>query len=312
MQTPKVTPLSELRISLTMTWKRVKDMPFEMRSYPGAVLYKDKVHIGGGVASSETEMQTVMVYDPKQDTYDTLPPYVYKWFSMATINSQLVLVGGQDVDTEMKTNKLGVWNEQSKQWTHPFPPMTTACHSPSVATHNNRWLVVIGGFSDETNLSRVEILDTIAEMKQWHNAAPLPQPCNQLSPAVIGNTCYLLGGYGTGAAKQVFSVCLGELIDRIVSLHTTSTAIRSPRKTLPDTPLTYSTALAFRGVLLAVGGREQSTDIYCFHVSSGSWIKAGELPTGRSYCACTTLPNGNLLVAGGYDTEQQVDIAIVE
>ena len=308
MQTPRITPLTELSISLTMKWKRAKDMPFEMRSYPGAVLYKDKVHIGGGVASTEREMQIVMVYDPKQDSYGTLPPYAYKWFTMAVVNSQLVLVGGQDADTEMKTNKLGVWNEQSKQWTHPLPPMTTACHSPSVATHDNRWLVVIGGFSDGTNLSKVEILDTAAEMKQWHYAAPLPQPCNQLSAAVIGNMCYLLGGYGTdGASKHVFSVCLRELIDQAVSMHTIS-----PWKILPDTPLTYSTALAFRGALLAVGGREQSKDIYCFQASSSSWTKAGELPAGQSYCACITLQNGNLLVAGGYDTEQQVDIALVE
>ena len=287
-------------------------MPFEMRSYPGAVLYKDKVYIGGGVASLEREMQTVMVYDPKQDSYDTLPPYEYKWFSIAAVNNQLVLVGGQDVETERKTNKLGVWNEECKQWTQPLPPMTTACHSPSVASHNNRWLVVIGGFSDGTNLSKVEILDT-TELGQWHSAASLPQPCNQLSSAIIGNTCYLLGGYGIrGASKKVFSVSLEDLIHQAVSLHPASVATPSPWKILPDTPLTYSTALSFKGVLLSVGGREQSTDIYYYQAGSSSWIKAGELPTGRSYCAGITFPNGNLFVAGGYDTEQQVDIALVE
>ena len=204
MQTLRITPLTELRISLTMKWKRANDMPFEMRNYPGAVLYKDiEVHIGRDVASTEREMQIVMVYDPMLDSYDTLPPYVYKWFTMAAVNSQLVLVSGQDADTEMKTNKLGVWNEQSKQWTYPLPPMTTACHSTSVATHNNRWLVVIGGFSDGINLSKVKILDTAAaEMKQWYYAAPPSQPCNQLSPAVIGNMCYLLGGYGTDEASK--------------------------------------------------------------------------------------------------------------
>ena len=123
------------------------------------VVFKEKVYIGGRVASSNREKQTVVVYDPKQDSCDTLPLYTCVCFSMAVVNDQLVLVGGYEVQTKKKTNKLGVWNEQSKRWTHPLPPMTTACCLASVVTHNNRWLVVIGGVGDAGDLSRVEILD---------------------------------------------------------------------------------------------------------------------------------------------------------
>ena len=100
------------------------------------VVFKEKVYTGGGAASLNREAQTVVVYDPKQDSYDTLPPYTYKYFTMAVVNNQLVLVGGVDVQTNKKTNKVGVWNEQSKRWTYPLPQMTVACHSVSVATHN--------------------------------------------------------------------------------------------------------------------------------------------------------------------------------
>ena len=98
------------------------------------VIFKE-VYIGGGSASSVREEQTVMVYDPKQDSYDTLPPYVCKWFSMAVVNNQLVLVGGRDAQTDKVTNKLGVWNEQSKRWTHPLPPMTTACMQLTISSY---------------------------------------------------------------------------------------------------------------------------------------------------------------------------------
>ena len=274
------------------------------------VKFKEKVYIGGGWASSDREMQTVMVYDPKQDSYDTLPPYTMscKWFSMAVVNNQLVLVGGRDIQTRKVTNKLGVWNEQSKRWTHPLPPMTTACHSPSVATHNNRWLVVMGGYDGKTHLSRVEILDT--DSTQWYHAASLPRPLSHSLPAIIGNMCYLLGGYTKeSASKKVFSMCLDDLISQAVSQPASASAppTPSPWQSLPDIPLHNSTALAFNGALLAVGGAG-SRAIYHYQPSSRSWVKAGELPSRRSDCTCTVLPSGDLYVAA----EQRVDIASIQ
>ena len=248
------------------------------------------------------------------DSYDALLPYTCKYFSMAVVNNQLVLVSGTDVLTGKVTNKLGVWNEQSKSWTHPLPPMTTACDSTAVATHNNRWLVVMGGYGDDY-LSRVEILDT-TEPTQWYLASSLPRALNDTLPAIIGNMCYLLGGYTKGGAvfKKKFCVCLDDLISQAVSQPGSASAplTPSPWQSLPDSPLNYSTALAFNGALLAVGGDMLgSTAIYHYQPSSRSWIKAGELPYKRSTCTCTVLPGGDLYVAGGDadGTEQRVDIA---
>ena len=283
------------------------------------VVFKEKVYIGGGAASSERELRTVVVYDLKREFYDTLPPYTYQFFSMAVVNNQLVLVGGVDAQTNKKTNKLGVWNEQSKRWTYLLPQMTTACQSASVATYNNRWLVVMGGLGDGPVLTRVEILDT-TESRQWYHAASLPQPLYDAPPVTIGNTCYLLGGYteGGGASKKVFSVCLDDLISQAVSQPASANAppTPSPWQSLSDTPVTGSTALAFNGALLAVGGRKTyfgSTVIYHYGPSSRSWIRAGEMRTERYDCTCTVLASGDLYVAGGcVGASQLVDIASVQ
>ena len=256
-----------------------------------------------------------MVYDPQQDSYDTLPPYTHKYFAMAVVNNQLVLVGGMDVRTDKNTNKLGVWNEQSTQWTDTLPPMTTACYSPSVAAHNNRWLVVIGGDGDGGRLSRIEILDT--SLGRWYHGTSLPQPLYGVVPATIGNMCYLLGGYTKGTpSKTVFSTCLDALISQAVSQPPDSASASptpSPWQTLPDTPLTLSTALALNGALLAVGGLD-SNAIHLYQPSSGSWVKAGELPSETSACTCTVLPSGKVFVTGRgvYGSEQRVDIALVQ
>ena len=292
-------------------------MPFGMWGYPSVVLFKEKVYIGGGITLLNREEQTVVVYDPKQDSCCTLHPYTYKYFSMVVINDQLVLVGGCKIEAfQKKINKLAVWNEQSKQWTHPLPPMTTACSSPSVASHNNKWLVVMGGKGDEVLLSRVEILDTTDPI-QWYQATSLPHPCYQVPCATIGNKCYLMGGFieDDKSNKKVFSVCLDDLISRAVSQPVSATTTPSPWHSLPDTPLYYSTALAFNGALLAIGGGDYpgSSTIHMYQSSSNSWVKVGELRIERRTSGCIVLPSGEVLVAGGGqgNTHKMIEIASI-
>ena len=277
-------------------------------------MFKGKVYIGGGGTSSDIHQQTVMVYDPQLDSFDTLPPYTYRLFSMALVNNQLVVVGGVDVQTGEMTNKLGVWNEQSKTWTHPLPLMTTACRSPSLVVYMKKWLVIIGGFGDSAYLSRVEILDTTGP-GQWYLAAPLPQPCYYASTIAIGNTCYLVGGWSTGgSSRKVYRVCLDDLISQAVpqAAGTSAPSTPSPWTTMPDTPLSSSTAVCLNGALMTVGGSKYSTTIYHYQPCTRTWIKAGELPTRRQGCACTVLPSGELFVAGGdYENDTSVHIASI-
>ena len=294
-------------------------MPFAVWNYPQAVVFKGKVYIGGGRSGSITQRQTVMVYDPQLDSFDTLPPYTYKYFSMAVVNNQLVLVGGVDVRTDKVTNKLGVWNEQSKTWTHPLPPMTTACSSPSVVVYENKWLIIVGGHDGRTALSRVEILDTTGS-GQWYLAAPLPQTCYWASTVSIGNTYYLVGGYSALSAvvvesSKVYSVCLDDLISQAVpqAAGTSAPSTPSPWTTMPDTPLTVSTAFCLNGALMTVGGSGWRPTIYHYQPSTRRWIRAGELPTRREGCACTVLPSGELFLVGSRRiNDTSIDLASIQ
>ena len=83
-----------------------------MCRYPKVVVFKEKVYIGWQHQTGMNKLH-VVIYDPKQDSYSMLSPYTYKYFSMAVVNNQLVLVGGKDLRASKTTNTLGVWNEQS-------------------------------------------------------------------------------------------------------------------------------------------------------------------------------------------------------
>ena len=185
-----------------------------MVEYPSMVVLNGKVYIGGGYAGGDVEMKTVIVYDPAEDSYSTLPPYTCYYFSMAVLNNQLVLVGGRDIDKK-SSNKPGLWNESSRSWTHPLPPMITACYQPTVVAHKDRWLIVIGGSSSAGKRSKVEILDTF--LKQWYHSTPVPEMLGYTHTltATIGSTCYLVGGYTCKSViKRVLSVSLDELVSQ--------------------------------------------------------------------------------------------------
>ena len=277
-------------------------MPFGISVYPQVALLKKKVYMGGGNTSSDMERHTVLVYDPQKNTYETLTPYTHKYFAITVVDDKLVLIGGEQDDKRKPrfTNQLGVWDSRSLKWTHPLPPMSTPCKSPSVTTYKNKWVVVIGGYNNPHGaLSRVEILDMSTQ--QWFNSAPMLAPCHQVSLATVGNMCYLVGGLvdNTTFSKRVYAANMDCLISQKSA--TLSMQSLSQWSTLPDTPGTQATAIALNGALLAVGGI--GADIYVYHSSTKRWENIGRLRVGRSACACIVLSSGAVFVAGGGETK---------
>ena len=161
-------------------------MPLGLNYYPTAVLLKGKVYVGGGGGSMMGHYVTV--YDIEKDNWIIMPPYSFRWFSLATLNDQLVLVGRVGPSGE-RTDTLGVWEyrmTQTWKWTHPFPPMPTARSGTMVLTWRNRWLIVAGGYN-EGSLSGVEIFDFSAS--EWYHGSPYQcqlTKCLLLSSRTLG------------------------------------------------------------------------------------------------------------------------------
>ena len=288
-------------------------MPFRMWGGESAVVMTGDVYFGGGGAPSVKNEKTVCVYSPRSVSWSQLPPYEYRWFSLTVINeNKLVAVGGQDVKTGKVTSKLAVWDEQH-HWVFSLPVMNTACSSPAVATYN-QWLLVAGGSGEQGRLSRVEVMNVSS--KQWYQVASLPVAGSSMSSTMIGNMWYLMGGLTKERSKSVMSNCVEHIISEAISQPAgANSSILSRWNSLPNTPSETSTALAFQRALLAVGGGgylSPSSTIYLYQPSTSKWIKAGDVPTGRDMAACTVLPNGDIMIAGGVGGRGRVDIAHVQ
>ena len=284
-------------------------MKYAMTLYPHCVVLERSVYVGGGVTGVGDDEYYIQVFNMKTNKWSRLPRYEYKRFAMTVINHHLTLVGGWRVGGGEVTNQLAVYEPSSQHWTYPYHPMPTPCYSPAVLMYDIWLLVASGRGASHTVLATVELFNT--STNQWLATSSLPTPCGWLTSAIVDNYGYLVTH-----SKQVFRVSLPDIVSQTVNQSTSKSPALWCR--LPDTPLSYSTAISLRGYLLAVGGRHDNctrTDIHLYQPESEQWTKVGDLPNAREYCSCVVLPSGELLVAGGRESSGQrtsrVDVASV-
>ena len=291
-----------LHFPLQLRWRRGSDMPLEMGAYIQSVVVQGKVYVGGGRTGGRYG-DTVMVYDISSGKWANLPPYRAANFAMTVINNQLVLVGGQEHGVYNKV--LGVWRAESKEWTHPYPDLSTARSWCSAVVYNG-WLVVAGGDGNSMRLL-VEVMNTVT--KQWYAVPPTPTPWTEMKAAIVGDTCYFMGGFtgivpATAATTVVYSVSLPALISQLYSQGSGKKGKQQQIwKEIPGLQTTLSTPLSISGSLLAVGGRGKDkkavTAIHLYQPDTGEWMKVVDLPTPRYWCTCAVIADREMLVAGG-------------
>ena len=270
--------------------------------FPHSVIVDTVVYMReGGVFSSGI----IHRYDPQIQQWTQLPEYQYWNFTMTEVNFQLTLVGGMDATTFKTSNAVAVYSTLHG-WEQPYPPMNSPRIDPAVCRYHQH-LVVAGGSDGLSDLAAVEILDISTRHSHWLSTTPLPVSCSRLSPVIIQDTLYLLGGT---VGKQVLHVSLPAL---------TKTDMPPPQwYTLPDAPLENSAAISLHGSLLTVGGShndQRTSAIHVYQEEKNTWLKVGDLPTVRSSCTCCLLPNGEILVAGGEDHKDwtsQMDVAAID
>ena len=251
-------------------------------------------------------VSVILRYDLHSQQWMEPLQYQYYRCGMTTVSSQLVMVGGCDVSTDETTNRVAVYSPSQRRWSQPYPPLKTHRYLPAVSTYHQHLVVAGGCDASYTDIASVDILDISVSHCQWLSATGLPVSCYLMSAAITDGTLYLLGG---SLGTKVLSVSLSAL--------TETDKPPAQWRTLPDTPLKNSTAIAVHGSLLAVGGSHGGQRSSAIHVydQKNKWNKVDDLPTEKQECACCLLPSGEILVAGGRDRNgwtSRMDVAAVK
>lgn len=154
------------------------------------IFHNNQLLVGGGYTGKSKDDVLLHTYDLNFNFWSSLPPAPLKWSALTSHDNQVMLVGGKEAGKPGVgyTNRVAVFDEESKAWVFFNPPMQVARLSPVVLSYNG-YLIVAGGSKGSLDYN-VEIYDPAT--KQWTTTIPLPQKCFRHTSTTIDRVWYLL------------------------------------------------------------------------------------------------------------------------
>ena len=295
---------------ITLSWTRGTKAPCRMDRYTDAVVDGSTVYFRPGVT------RNVYAFDSTSDSWCQLPECYTISSALAIVNSMLTTVGG--IDSNQLFSLAGEGSEQ--KWEEVLPCMPTK-RSRAAAVCNQSSLIVVGGEGEGQKVLRtVEVLNT--DTKQWATAAGLPQPMYLLSATVCGDQIYLLGGMdkSCSSSKLVFVCSLDALLQSCRSssfMARLSVSRWNPVwSAVADLPVIRSTCVSFQDRLLAIGGSDSDSNptsaVHMYSSISDRWLTVSHLGTERWWCFTAVLPDGRIMVVGGWNSKWSYSTDCVE
>ena len=300
------TQPSGLTVRLPIRWKTAISAPFGMNNAHCIYFKKEnKLLFGGGNATGDREKR-ILEYDVSSQTWGEFPVYVLRLFAIAVLGDEVLLVGGFDDVKDEYSNRVSAYVKQGSHWRKHTAMPTPRCEVAAVGY--KRWLVVAGGFNGSTTLDVVEVFDS--STSQWSTVPSLPKPSRSLRSAVAvdpsgsgKDVWYLLGKGGQQNRMPAFATSLSLLSSQAGG----GGAGLNPWSLLPPPPFDCSGAVAVRGFLLAVGGKQrhaQQQEVYIYLPGTCEWLNVASMPSARHSCSCTSLlVDSKFVVFGGRETK---------
>ena len=259
----------------------------------------------------------IMKYSLSQDTWMPLPPCPTHQHGLATLNEELIVLGG-------KVRSLGtskVYTFRSNDWMEVLPPMPTPRFLFSTASHEDRLIIAAGGVEEVKSngeIVRTDMVEIYIRDKQWYTTKRLPFPLSSFSTSIVGDMCYTLGGYGTQEQSCItIFTTLSSLLENAEladSSHYSVAQVPEMWNKLEDQhPLSYSTITNVDGKIIALGGavmnnilKSGTKIISTYDFQSNSWVecKGAELPLAIYNTGVVKLADNEVMVVeGGYKNQ---------
>ena len=277
----------------------------------------DNVYVGDGLRKLKYKT-TIFKYSLTHDTWSHLPDCPTLQHGLATLDDELIVIGGLTPDN-LQTNN--VYTFRAAKWQQVLPPMPTPRGSLSTASYENKLIIAAGGtinlnFKGET--TRTDVVEIYKKDDCWYSTTRLPFQITQFTIQVIGDKCFTLGGVANSYndCYTALYASVSSLLEHAIPADSkyTTPQIQSTWEKIPEQhPLTCPSLVELDGRLVVIGGsvdelqRRGSKFISIYDFATDTWVecKGAELPLALYRPGLVNLGNNKVMLIGGQPRSQQ-------
>ena len=263
-----------------------------------ATIIGDNIYVIGGFDKSGKILDTVEVYNIKNDSWKTVAPLPQPLHHTAasSFNDKIYVIGGYTNDTiiinRVPSAKLFIYDLNNDTWTEGSP-MPTA-RGALTAVFIDGILYAIGGEGESGVMNINEAYNP--KTNNWVSKSPMPTPRHHVASAVVDGNVYVIGGRVQGVSP-ITNVNVNEMYNPKEDKWITLEPMPSNRSGISAASINNTTTIY-------VFGGEDITKTYNnnekYDVKNNKWESQEPMPTARHGLSAVASANDDkIYVIGG-------------
>jgi len=278
-------------ISQSSWWSNAAPMPTP-RTEVAATIIGDNIYVVGGFDNSGKVLDTVEVYNIKNDSWKTVVslPQPLHHTAASSFNDKIYVVGGYTNNKWIPSDKLFIYDPNNSTWTEGSP-MPVARGALTIV-FIDEILYAIGGEGESGVMNISEAYNS--KTNNWISKSPMPTPRHHVASAVVDGNIYVIGGRVHGVSS-ITNVNVTEMYNPKSDIWMTLESMPSKRSGI--------SAASINNTVIYVFGGEDITKTYSnnekYDVKSNKWESEEPLPTPRHGLAAVSANDDKIYVIGG-------------
>ena len=301
---------------IAVEWKRCTDSPVT-NAIPPTVKIGDSVYVGYGLRKRE-EKTMIFKYSLTHDTWSPLPDSPTYQHGLATLDDELIVIGGHATGELATVPKNKVYTFRDNKWQQIIPPMPTPRSLLSTTSYENKLIIAAGGTVGANSKGETTSTDIVEIYKKddcWYSTTQLPFPITQFTIQMVGDKCYTLGGIAPdfNESSTIVYASVSSLLKDAVPAGSAPQMKSTWEQLQTEHPLTFPSLVELDGRLVVMGGsvdrkqRRGSRFISTYDSATDTWVecKGAELPLAIYRPGLVNLGNNKVMLIGGQPRSQQ-------
>jgi N-acetylneuraminic acid mutarotase len=271
-------------------WSIGKSMPTP-RTEVTATIIGDNIYVIGGFDKSGKVLDTIEVYNMKNDSWKAVAPLPQPLHHTAatTFNGSLYVVGGYTNNNWLPSAKLFIYYPKNDIWTEGSP-MPTA-RGALTAVFIDEILYALGGEGENGIMDINEAYNS--KTKNWISKSPMPTARHHAASVVVDEDVYVIGGRIEGILP-ITNVNVMEMYDPTIDKWIILDPMPSERSGI--------SAASVNNTIYVFGG-EDITKTYNnnekYNVENNIWESQEPLPTARHGLSAVSVTDKIYVIGGG-------------